>query len=506
MKMKKTYIKIVGLVVLMTALTTSCKKFVDYNPHEDFVTTEQDYLKTADDYRTMVISAYSPLQWLNQSYVVADIASDNSLAGGESASDVLSLQQIDDYIATPVNSTLTDLWQVAYEGVNRANYLTQYKAKNQSGQSVDFAGKDALYGEVSFLRAYYYFSLVRMFGDVPLFTDKRLGVSDSKSLQRAPKADVYKQMEADLTSAIAVLPAIQAQKGRITKYAAQALLGKVYLYENKFDAAVPLFEGIITSGAFSLVSDFSSQFLLTGENGPESVFEIQYTNGSPYYNWGGATRGQGNYAVQQNGIRGLNGSAAMPYAAGWSTNLPTTNLAAAYIAGDKRKDITCFDIEAYKTANPGLGITYQVAPYRNTGLYNGKYLPRKGETSGQVELNYDNNFRIIRYADVLLMAAEANNRATAANDTKAQGYLNLVRQRAFGDVAHNITATGGTLKQAIWDERRLELAMEGDRFFDLVRTGQAAAKITGFKVGKNEVFPVPQSEIDISGLTQNAGY
>lgn len=503
--MNKIYTKTVGLVLLITVLT-SCKKFVDYNPHEDFVTTEQDYLKSETDYRTMVISAYSPLQWLNQEYVVADIASDNSVAGGESASDVLALQQIDDFTLTPVNSTLTDLWQVAYEGINRANYLTQYKTTNLAGQQVNFAGKDALYGEVYFLRAYYYFQLVRMFGDVPLFADKRLGVSDSKSLQRSPKADVYKQIEADLTAAIAVLPAVQAQKGKITKYAAQALLGKVYLYENKFDAAVPVLEGIITSNAFSLVANYSSMFLLTGENGPESVFEIQYTNGSPYYNWGGATRGQGNYAVQQNGIRGLNGSSAMPYAAGWSTNLPTQNLAAAFSTGDTRKAITTFDIEAYKAANPAFGITYQVAPYRNTGLYNGKYLPRKGETSGQVELNYANNFRIIRYAEVLLMAAEANNRATAANDVKAQGYLNQVRQRAFGDNLHNITATGATLKQAIWDERRLELGMEGDRFFDLVRTGQAATKITGFVTGKHEVFPIPQTEINISGITQNPGY
>jgi hypothetical protein len=104
------------------------------------------------------------------------------------------------------------------------------------------------------------------------------------------------------------------------------------------------------------------------------------------------------------------------------------------------------------------------------------------------------------------MAAEANNRATTPNDAKAQTYLNRVRQRAFADNLHNITATGATLKQAIWDERRLELAMEGDRFFDLVRTGQAATKITGFKANKNELFPIPQQEIDISGLTQNPGY
>lgn len=501
--MKKNYIKLMGLVMLITTLT-ACKKFVDYNPREDFVITELDYLQSESDYRTMVISAYSPLQWLNQSVVIGDIASDNSVAGGESASDVLPLQQIDDYTLTPVNSTLQDLWQVAYEGINRANYLYQYKDKNLSGQTVDFAGKDALYGEVSFLRAYYYFTLVRMFGDVPLFTDKRLGVSDSRTLQRSPKADVYAAIEADLKAAAAALPATQTQKGRITKYAAQALLGKVYIYENKFTEAIAVLDPIIASGAYSLVTDFASMYLATGENGAESVFEIQYTNGSPYYNWGGATRGQGNYAVQQNGIRGISGSGDMPYAAGWSTNLPTQNLAAAYAAGDKRKAITTFDIEAYKNANPSMGISYQAAPYKNTGLYNGKYLPRKGETSGQVELNYLNNFRVLRYAEVLLLAAEAANKT--GNDTKAQGYLNQVRRRAFGDDLHTITATGAGLTQAIWDERRLELAMDGDRFFDLVRTGQAAAKLPGFVAGKNEVFPIPQQEINVSGITQNPGY
>jgi hypothetical protein len=139
-------------------------------------------------------------------------------------------------------------------------------------------------------------------------------------------------------------------------------------------------------------------------------------------------------------------------------------------------------------------------------MYNQKYHPRKGETSGQVELNYLNNYRSIRYADVLLMAAEAYNRSTTPNDTKAQQYLNLVRARAFGNTQNNISATGAALRQAIWDERRLELAMEGDRFFDLVRTGQAASKITGFVAGKHEVFPIPQAEVDISVLTQNSGY
>ncbi len=502
---KNITIKIMA-VVIATTLLSSCKKWVDYNPHEDFRITELDYLKSESDYRTMAISVYTPIQWINQAVPVGDIASDNAVSGGENASDVLSLQQIDDYTHTPVNSTLTELWQAAYEGINRANYLHQYKAANLAGETVDFAGKDALYGEVYFLRAYYYFHLVRFFGDVPMFVDRRLSLSESKSLDKSPKADIYTQIELDLTNAIAVLPAVQVQKGRITKYAAQALLGKVYLYQNKFDLAASTLESVITSNAFNLVTDFGSIFLATGENGPESVFEIQYSNTSPYYNWGGVTRGQGNLSVQQCGIRGLNGTGAMPYAAGWSTNLPTQNLAAAYTAGDRRKAVTVLDIEAYKAANPSFNITYQVAPFKNTGLYNQKYLPRKGETSGQVELNYMNNFRIIRYADVLLMAAEAFNKSTAPNDTKAQTYLNLVRRRAFGDNLHDISATGAALYQAILNERRLELAMEGDRFFDLVRTGQAASKITGFVAGKHEVFPIPQAEIDISGLAQNPGY
>jgi hypothetical protein len=502
----KNYFKIGGAFILIMALA-SCKKWVDYNPHQDFIVTAQDYLQSESDYRTMEVSVYSPLQWINQVVPIGDIASDNAVSGGESASDVLSLQQIDDFTLTPVNSTLSDIWQSAYEGINRANYLYQYKEANPSGVKVDFAGKDALYGEIYFLRAYYYFTLVKMFGDVPLFTDKRLGVTDSRSLKRSAKADVYKQIEIDLNNAITVLPGSQLQKGRITKYAAQALLGKVLLYQGKYDAAAAMLQNVINANAFSLVSNFGSIFLATGENGPESVFEIQYSNTSPYYNWGGATRGQGNYAIQQCGIRGLNGSSDMPYAAGWSTNLPAKNLSDAYAAGDQRKAVTVLDIEAYKSANPSFNITYQVAPYKNTGLYNQKYLPRKGETSGQVELNYLNNYRTIRYADVLLMAAEAYEKSTTVNDAKAQLYLNQVRRRAFGDNLHDITLSGSALYDAILNERRLELAMEGERFFDLVRTGKAASVLgSAFHTGKHELFPIPQSEIDISGLTQNPGY
>lgn len=503
--MQRTYLKIFSFLLIVT-VASSCKKWVDYNPKDDFRVTDLDYLKSEKDYRDMGISAYTPLQWINQAVPIGDIASDNAVSGGENSSDVLPLQQIDDMTHTANNDQLSEIWKACYEGINRVNYLHQFKAANPAGAAVTFPGKDAMYGELYFLRAYYYFTLVKFFGDAPLFVERRLAFTDSRTLARSPKAEIYAQIEKDLTAAIAVLPPTQVQKGRITKYAASGMLGKVLIYEGKYDQAAVALQAVITPNAFSLVPDLATVFLSSGENGNESVFEIQYSNTSPYYNWGGVTRGQGNLAVQQAGIRGLNGSGAMPYASGWSTGLPTLDLANAYEAGDKRKAVTILDIEAYKTANPSFGITYQVAPYKNTGLYNQKYLPRKGETSGQIELNYLNNFRTLRYAEVLLLAAEAYNRSTTPDDAKARQYLNLVRERAFGNTSHAITSSGTTLRQAIWDERRLELGMEGDRFFDLVRTGKAAAEITGFVTGKHELFPIPQEEIIISGLVQNPGY
>lgn len=475
----------------------SCSKFVDYSPREDYQITADDYFKNAEDYQKMLIGVYSPLQWLYASPMIGDIASDNAVSGGENATDVLGLQQIDDYRTLPINSYLTEIWRTCFEGINRANYLEENKDK------LDFNGKDQVYGQAYFLRAYYYFELVRFFGDVPLFTEKRLGVGDSKTLGRSPKSDVYAQIELDLTNAIAVLPNTQAEQGRITKYAAQALLGKVLLYQEKFDESAAMLQNVV-NGPFQLVDNFESIFLASGENGSESVFEIQYTNNNPFYDWSNPGRGQGNFAVQHCGIRNLTGGS--PYSQGWSVNLPTQDLANAFEAGDTRKAATILDIEAYKNSNPQFNITYLVAPYKNTGLYNHKYHPRKNETSGQIELNYLNNFRTIRFADVLLMAAEANNRKSSPNTALAQEYLNRVRRRAFGNQAHDINASGTALTEAIWKERRLELAMEGDRFFDLVRTGKAAQEIEGFVSGKTELFPIPQEEVDISELSQNPGY
>ena len=151
-------LKYIFLIITIIVINTSCTKWIDYNPHDDYKITDLDYLKTASDYQTMVVSTYTPMQWLNQAYVIADIASDNAVSGGESASDVLGLQQIDDFTHTPINDYLTEIWKASYEGINRANYLTQFKDANPAGESINFSGKEPLYGEVYFLRAYYYFT------------------------------------------------------------------------------------------------------------------------------------------------------------------------------------------------------------------------------------------------------------------------------------------------------------------------------------------------------------
>jgi hypothetical protein len=366
----------------------------------------------------------------------------------------------------------------------------------ENKSNIDFDSKEALYAEVYFLRAYYYFQLVKFFGDVPLFTEGRLTAGDSGTLVRVPKEEVYAQIEIDLQNAVDNLPASQSQSGRVNKFTAYSLLGKVLLYQDKFNEAAAAFDNVI--GVYSLVSDYGSQFLRLGENGPESIFEVQYTNTSNWYDWGCPQCSEGNFGIIHTGPRGWSGP---EYAQGWSFNVPTEAFYNSFAVGDTRQDATVLDIEAFATAT---GATYTEG-YEHTGYYNNKYIPRAGESGAQTELNYLTNYRAIRYSDVLLMAAEAYNRG-GIDDGIAQEYLNQVRRRAFGDQDHDIFLTGTALTDAIWEERKFELSMEGHRFFDLVRTEQAPSIIDGFQQGKHEVFPIPQQEIDISGLTQNPGY
>jgi hypothetical protein len=481
-------------VTILSFSVISCDDYVDYDPSETYTIVADDYFTSSSDYESALVGVYDVTQWILYNVMIGEIASDNSLAGGESATDAIGLQKIDDMLHDPENDQLTSIWQFMYEGVNRANYLFENKDK------LDFTRKDELYGEVHFLRAFFYFELVKIFGDVPLFTNSRLTAIDSGTLQRSSASDVYAQIESDLNAAIAALPAEKSVNGRATSFTAHALLGKVYLYQDKFDQAAAILDPLI--GAYGLPERPASVFLKSGENGAESVYEIQHTKDSNWYAWDYVPQGtEGNFAVIHHGIRGYVGDV---YQSGWSFNVPTQDLVDAFPAGDKRKDVSVLDIVKWADDT---GAEYGEG-YEHTGYFNHKYIPRQGESSAQQELNFGTNYRAIRYADVLLMAAEANNRKSSPDTQAAQNYLNEVRKRAFGNESNASTSTGATLTQEIWDERRLELAGEGHRFFDLVRTGQASTVLQsiGFQAGKHEVFPIPQKEIDISNLTQNNGY
>lgn len=455
----------------------------------------ESYFNSKEDYEKALIGAYDLLQSTYLNVLLGEIASDNTLCGGESATDVPGFQQVDDMIHTPINAQLKNMWDWMFAGVNRAAYILEFKDK------IDFEGKNVIIAEARFLHAYYNFELVKWFGGIPLKGDARFVKGDELSIPRSSVQEVYASIESDLIFAVENLPVTppDGQVGRATKGAAQALLGKAYLYQNKFTEAANVLEALINSGNYSLVKDYASIFENEGENGTESVFEVQYTD-SEGAGFGCLQCSEGNVAVGFNSIRNYNGPT---FDSGYSFNIPVQSAVDAFENGDLRKDAAILDIVAWAAAN---NATYGEG-YEHTGYFNRKYIARKGDlNTPDQNLTNPNNYRAIRYADVLLMAAEALNRG-GISDERARTYLNEVRARAFGNTNHSVTSSGTTLTEAIWAERRVEFMGEGLRFFDLVRTGKAS-QIEGFTVGKNEVFPIPYEEIRYANgnWQQNPGY
>jgi starch-binding outer membrane protein, SusD/RagB family len=554
--MKKTNKNIVLIVVgtLLTFGLYSCTdKFLDQE--ENYLIDSESYFNSEEDYYLALVGAYDLLQATYVNNLLGEIASDNTLCGGESATDVIGFQQIDDMTHTPINNNLRDIWNWMFAGVKRTNYFLEFQNKT------DFEGRIRMVAEVRFLRAYFHFELVKWFGGIPIknYADalagggKRFSPGDETSIPRSSAAQVYALIESDLTFAVNNLDYSAPQTGRVAKGAAQALLGKAYLYQEKFVQAANVLDDLIESNAHALVLNYSDIFELSGENSVESVFEIQYSDGE------GAgfeclQCSEGNVAVGFMGIRNPSYSfndEAVPTAVvdeieqklisdevgplfdgGYSFNVPTQEAVDAFQAGDLRKDISALDIQGLAntiaaiqledddlgTVTGTAGQTYSVEytwveGFEHTGYYNRKYLPRRGDQNiGDPNLTNPNNYRAIRYADVLLMAAEAHNRGVL-DEAKALGYLNQVRKRAFcGDdpscVYNPISPSGAALTDAIIEERRLELMGEGHRFFDLVRTGRAQQAIDGFVPGKHELFPIPFQEIQFSAgnWAQNPNY
>jgi hypothetical protein len=486
--MKKLIYTLLALVSIVTL--PSCEKFLSVDP--PYSQDAENFFQTQEDFERALVGAYDLLQGSFLSLWIGEIASDNAIAGGESVNDSKGLHDIDNMTHGGVNVELRNLFRWNYTGITRVNYILE----NQD--NIDFPGKAHLLAEAKFLRAYYYFELVKFFGDVPLIIDKRIGIEEARSIARSPKAEVYAQIEADLIAAAAVLNATPAQKGRATKGAAKSLLGKAYLYQNKFTEAAAILEEVIESGQYSLYQDYSQLFSVAAEGNPETIFDVEYS-GLEGGSYGCLICLEGNAAVGFQGIRQYSGPV---YGDGNSYNLPTPELYAAFAPIDPRRAATVLDIEAFIAAQPNpASIAYAIGAGGHTGYYNNKYIKRQGEIGlPDNDLTSPVNYRVLRYADVLLMAAEANYQI--GNASRATQLVNQIRQRA------GIPGASVNAIEKVYLERRLELSGEGYRFFDLVRTGQAAQYIPGFVVGKHEVFPIPQVEIDLAGGTwsQNPGY
>jgi hypothetical protein len=486
-KTKKTI-----FVMIAVFMMASCgDDFVDVDPPFE---NSDAFFNSEEDYNDALVGAYDLLQTTYLNVMLGEIASDNTLAGGENANDVLGIQEVDDMRHTPINQQIRDIWGWMYAGVNRANFILEFQDKT------DFQGKANVIAQAKFLRAYYYFELVKWFGDVPLVVDKRIQFGDQFTLPRTPKSDVYTQIEQDLIDAISNLPYTQGTIGMATKGSAEALLGKVYLFQDKFDLAAPVLENLISNGPYDLLTDYSTMFENDNENNIESVFEVQYTD-EEGAGFGCLQCSEGNVAVGFNGIRNYNGPV---FESGFSFNVPTQEVVDEFEDGDNRLQTAILDIDVWANDT---GASFATG-FEHTGYFNRKYISRQGDANtGDANLTNPNNYRAIRFADVLLMAAEALNRG-GISDSRAQGYLNRVRERAFGNMDNNVSATGTALTNAIYHERRVELVGEGHHFFDLVRTGRAASEIDGFQSGKHELFPIPLIEIQLTGnqWDQNPGY
>ncbi len=492
-------------ICLFTA--QSCKKdFLELEPRG--IKLESNFYQTQSEVFEGVVAVYDVLQWCgtNNTYSMnlglLNAASDDCYSGGSDASDQPSWAAWDVFGLTPNLGPQRALWNKYYTGIYRANLLLE---KIDKVPVIDDFFKKRTKAEVKFLRAYYYFELVRFFGNIPLIT-KTLSANEIYQQTQAAPTAVYAQIEKDLKEAAATseLPETvsASELGRVTKGAAKALLGKVILYENndsKMAEAATILEEVITSGIYKLEPKFEDIFKQDHEWGQESIFEINFSGNQTggYENFINIT--EGNYNTQFFGMRDFVGAT---YANGWSFCPVSTELVDA-MKNDPRFKHTVIDGKALKAA----GASY-TAGYQNTDYFIKKYAPLQADKakSGEPALNWNNNTREIRLADVYLMAAEAIVRSPNGDAAKASGFLNKVRTRV--GLQPFVGQTGTALLDLIYKERRFELATEGHRFFDLVRTQKAAETLKGFVKGKHEVLPIPQQEIDITvgKLKQNPMY
>jgi hypothetical protein len=501
--------KFIIFLLFTSGIILSCSdEYLDIKPINKL--SESDFWQTDQDALQGLNAAYDILQWMyardwNSTYLVKTLPSDESRAGGGDAGDQPPYQELDLFTYSAANTAVTAAFQSNYYGIYRANKVIDKVTPDNDLRK-------RIIAEAKCLRAYYYFELVSMFGEVPLILHELAPTEYSQP--RAKKVDIYNRIENDLREAYPVLPLkkdIAAdQKFRVSRGTAQALLGKAYLYQEKWDSAAYFLDLVIQSNEYGL-ADYSKLFLKDEENGIESLLEAVYSSTEGYtwgtFQWGGSRAMENNVHWQLMGPRGdyfTGGNSGL--IGGWGFNYPSNSLYQAFVAaGDtvRRKATVMSEAELVAKGGSWTGQT----SWGYDGCFRIKYGTIASETNLSPtvtpELNYGTNLRLIRYADVLLMAAEAYYRLT--NEDRARTELNKVRTRANLTTIDN-TVTGSALFNAIVNERELELAFEGVRFLDLIRWGLAPTVLgpKGFVTGKHELYPIPKAEMDNNKkITQN---
>lgn len=453
-------------------------------------TNVADFYKTAEDMSLAVNAAYSGLH-LTGSYgyhmaTIPELRSDNTqlswMQGDPNRETIIEFQ-----IQTN-NSLIEEMWEDSYHGILRCNVVLDRIGSIEMEQSL----KDRYIGEVKFLRALTYFNLVRLFGEVPLILKEVKSVEEGYEYGRTPLADVYAQIIKDLKEAAESLPLSypEADIGRATSGAAKALLGKVYLTQKDYTAAAIMLQEVIDLNLYGLLPDYSDLWNLSNENSMESIFEVQFKKGgfgtgSAYAN-GAPPKFSAPYTVAVGTARGHMS--------------PTEGMEAAYEEGDKRKDISM--ASGWMDGDGNFVPDKWVLKYMDVPFVDG---------------DAENNWPVLRFADVLLMYAEALNEVGYEPNGIAFDLLNQVRNRAglASKTSDNSDpelriANQEEFRLALEQERRVEFAFEGHRLFDLVRTGRFVEVMSEFYPVQEhqKLFPVPQSQIDINPdkIKQNPGY
>lgn len=458
--------KIILFITVFAGLTACQKDFLELKPLSQ--PNVDNFYKTANDFNNAVNGAYDALQSTTQyggDYnTIIEARSDNVLDNDPSSSAGLRYN-IDRFIEPTTNSVLRDTWGSLYTGINRCNLILD----KIDAVTMDATLKARYKGEAQFIRALSYFNLVRLWGKVPLVLTAG-STTDARSYTRNEIAEIYTAIEKDLTGAAAGLPVSYTGNdiGRATSGAAKGLLGKVYVTEKKYDLAVAPLKELVNGTAYQLLSNVADVFAVNNKNNAELLFAVKFKKG------GLLGEGHGSW-----------------YGTSIGDNIEPS-LRAAYPAGDKR-----------------LPLSVQVPVPSSINA-----VPRKFYDELSATNDVGNDFPVLRFADVLLLYAEALNEVGYQADGDAFKALNRVRTRAgVANYTAAQLATKEAFRTAVINERRLELALENDRWFDLIRTSTAveAIKVTGITMpAYRVVYPIPQSEIDVynnkTSFPQNEGY